>query len=87
MNEQGLSQMQPQGMQSNPQEEQAEMIQQVMQMLMQGATPKQLMQQGVPKEVIMQAMEMLKQMGPQSAPQPDPAMSGLAGMQMPQGNI
>lgn len=36
-----------------------EMLEQVVMMLQQGASPEELLQMGVPKELIMQAMEML----------------------------
>jgi len=54
-------------------------IEQVVQLLMQGATPEELLQMGVPEEVIMQAIEMLKQAQAQQQSQQQP-QTGLAGM-------
>ena len=74
MEEQGLAQMAG----SQPQIDPA-MVEQVVQMLMQGISPEELMQQGVPQEVIMMAIELVKQ---EAAPQPmSPEQEGLAGMQ------
>lgn len=83
MNEEmGLSQMQQQ---SNPQEKPVEVIQQVVQMIMQGVTPEQLLDMGVPKEVIVQALQMVDQIGSrQELPQ---TQEGLAGMHTQQGNV
>ena len=61
------------GMQQAPAVDE-QMVQQVAQALMQGATPEELMQQGVPQEVIQMAIEMVKahmqqqQVAPQEAP-------------------
>lgn len=83
MNEEmGLSQMQQQ---SNSQEKPVEVIQQVVQMIVQGVTPEQLLDIGVPKEVIVQALQMVDQIGTQQ--QMQPSQEGLAGMHMPQGSV
>lgn len=82
MNEEmGLSQMQQQA----DTQEQPEAIQQVVQMIMQGVTPEQLLDMGVPKEVIVQALQMVDQIGTQQ--QMQPSQEGLAGMHMPQGSV
>lgn len=55
--------------QQQPQVDQ-EMLQQVMQLLMNGVDPQELVKQGIPPEVIMQAIEMLEQeMATQQAPE------------------
>lgn len=51
-------------------------IDQIVALLMQGVTPQELVQQGVPKELVMQAMEVVSQ---QSAQVP-PEQAGLANM-------
>jgi hypothetical protein len=56
-----------------------EMVMQVVEALMSGATPEQLLQQGVPPEVIQMAMEVVASQTP--APQAGPEQAGLAGMQ------
>ena len=53
-------------------------IDQIVAMLMQGVTPQELIQQGVPKELVMQAIEIVSQ---QSAQVP-PEQAGLANMYM-----
>jgi len=64
--QQMAQQMAPQG---GGQDEMA-MIQQIVEMLMQGADPEQLVQQGVPPELIMAAIEMLEQqLAAQQGPQ------------------
>ena len=55
MEEQGLAAQAGQG------QDQAMMaIQQIMELLMQGVTPEELLQQGVPQELVMKAIEMVK---------------------------
>lgn len=77
----GLSQMQ----QTTSKNVQTEALQQVVQMIMQGVTPKQLLDMGVPEEVLAQALQMVDQMGkPQ---QMEASQEGLAGMYMPKGNV
>jgi hypothetical protein len=51
-------------------------VDQIVALLMQGVTPQELVQQGVPKELVMQAMEVVSQ---QSAQVP-PEQAGLANM-------
>lgn len=71
--------------QSSPQEKPVEVIQQVVQMIMQGVTPEQLLDMGVPEEVIVQALQMVDQIGrQQELPQ---TQEGLAGMHTQQGNV
>ena len=66
----GAAAQQPQPQpQQQPQVDQ-EMLQQVIQLLMNGADPQELVKQGIPPEVIMQAIEMLEQeMATQQAPE------------------
>ena len=74
MEEQGLAAQAGQG------QDQAMMaIQQIVELLMQGVTPEELLQQGVPQELVMKAIEMVKaqqaqkqQMAPQ---QQDPGLA------------
>ena len=56
------------------------MVEQAVQMLIQGATPEQLLQAGIPAIVIEQAMAIVAQQMQQQVPQ-DAEMPGLAGMQ------
>lgn len=64
----------------------AQMIEQIIQLLMQGVDPEELVKQGIPPEVIMQAIEILEQQmaaqGQQQAPaqqlQPAPAQAQAA---------
>ena len=51
-------------------------VDQIVAMLMQGVTPQELVQQGVPKELVMQAMEIVSQ----QAVQVPPEQAGLANM-------
>ena len=84
MEEQGLAQ---QGVQQG-QEAQKEMVMQVVQLLMQGVTPDELIQKGVPKEIIQMAMQMVQQQQQmQAQPQGQPVPEGLAGSQMAQGRM
>lgn len=53
-----------------------EMVKQVAQMLMQGMSPEELMQKGVPREVIEAAMQMIQQ---QQAQSQQAGPEGLAG--------
>ena len=57
-------------------------ISQIMELLMQGVTPEELVKQGVPQELVMQAVEMLKAQQAQQqadaaamAPQQDPGLA------------
>ena len=60
-------------------------IEQVMQMLAQGASPEELVQMGVPPEMIQAAIEAL--MGQQGQQQMAPEQEGLAGMHVRTDNI
>ena len=71
MMEQGLAQQQAMGQQM-PQEEQ--MLQQIVELLMQGVTPEELIQKGVPQELVQKAMMIIQQQQ-----QPQPEQAGLAG--------
>ena len=62
MEEQGLA------VQAGQDQQQAQMVQQVMEMLMQGAKPEELVAQGVPASVIEMAMKMLREQQAQQAP-------------------
>ena len=65
-----------------------DMIKQVIQLLMQGVSPEELIQKGVPAEVIQMAMEMIKQQEQQSAaPQVPAGQTGLAGSMLAQGTV
>lgn len=67
--EQGLAQQQvPQGQ---------EMIAKVVELLMQGMTPEELVQKGVPPEIVQQAIAMIQQQQVQQQPQAGDV--GLAG--------
>ena len=57
-------------------QQQAQMVQQVMEMLVQGATPEELVQQGVPASVIEMAVKMLREQQQLMMPQQQDA--GLA---------
>lgn len=61
-----------------------EMVQQVMQALMEGMSPEELLQQGVPAEVIQMAIQMLQQQqSAGKAPVPAEQQGGLAAASMP----
>ena len=54
-------------------------VDQIIALLMQGVTPEQLLQQGVPEELIVQAIQILQQqMASQEVAQRAPAEQGLA---------
>lgn len=72
MNEQGLAAQQA---------GQRQMVEQVVQALLQGVSPDELVAQGVPVEVVQLAMSMVKQ---QQVPSVDAEKAGLAGMSTPQ---
>lgn len=70
MEEQGLAAQAVQG------QDQAMMVQQVMEALMQGAKPEELIAQGVPASVIEMAIKMLREQQQQMAPQQqDPGLA------------
>ena len=70
MEEQGLA------AQAGQDQAQAQMVQQVMEALMQGAKPEELIAQGVPASVIEMAIKMLREQQQQMAPQPqDPGLA------------
>jgi hypothetical protein len=74
---------QAQGQQQGPD---MEMIEQIIQLLMEGADPEDLVKQGIPPELIMQAIDILEQQlaaqgqgqAPQQAPQQQAGPQGLA---------
>ena len=70
MEEQGLA------AQAGQDQQQAQMVQQVMEMLLQGAKPEELIAQGVPASVIEMAIKMLREQ--QQAQAPAPQDPGLA---------
>lgn len=81
--EQGLAQ---QGAQA----QQQQMLDQVVQMLMQGMSPEELQAQGVPAQLIQMAMQIVQQemaKQQQGNPQQPQGLQGLAGSQMAQGNM
>ena len=70
MEEQGLA------AQAGQDQQMAQMVQQVMELLMQGTKPEELIAQGVPASVIEMAMEMLREQQAQQAPvQQDPGLA------------
>ncbi len=75
--------MQEQGMQEQAlpkQDEMEQMVVQVAQLIMQGATPKELLQMGVPQNVIDMAMQLVQsQQGSVAGPTQN---AGLAGSQL-----
>jgi hypothetical protein len=82
MMEQGLAQQmaQPQQAQGG-QDEMMAMVEKVIQLLMQGADPDDLVKQGVPAEVIMQAIQIIEQqMAAQQAPEQGLAAKSVGGM-------
>lgn len=58
-----------------------QMLQEVVAMLMQGADPEELVQQGIPMEVVRQAVEIVLAQEQQGAMQQQPAQTG-AGLAM-----
>lgn len=58
-----------------------DMVKQVAELLMQGMTPEELIQRGVPQEVVEMAMALVSQ----QATQIPEESAGLAGMAMPSG--
>ena len=80
MEEQGLAQQAGQ-----EQDASLQAISQIVELLMQGVTPDELIKQGVPQELVMKAIEMLKaQQAQQKQMAPQPQDPGLA-QQMVQG--
>jgi len=79
MNEEGLA---ASGQQMDPQ-----MIEQVKQALMQGATPEELMAQGVPEEVIQMAIQALQQEQAQQQGAMTPAGQEMAGAGLAQSGM
>ena len=73
MNEQGLAQSVSAPSQIN--------VQQIVQMLMQGAEPEELVQMGIPEEMVTQAIQTLMQQ--MQAQQPAQQEGGLAAMATP----
>ena len=69
--EQQRSQMSAQAGQQN--------VQQVIELLMKGATPDELLQMGIPEQVIMEAIQMLKQAQAQQEAQ-QPQSGGMSAM-------
>jgi hypothetical protein len=58
-------------------------IKEVVMMLMQGASPEELIAQGIPQEVIEAAMQVInEQMSAQAVPQGDVGLAGMATGQM-----
>ena len=77
MNEQGLAQAMGAPSQVS--------MQQVVQMLMQGAEPEELVQMGIPEEMVTQAIQALMQQ--MQAQQPAQQEGGLAAMSQPRAGI
>lgn len=76
----GLASSMAQPQQAAPQDAMA-MVEQVIQMLMQGVDPEELVAQGVPPEVIMQAIQIIEQqMAAQQAPDQGLAAQSAQGM-------
>lgn len=73
MNEQGLAQAMGAPSQIS--------VQQIVQMLMQGAEPEKLVQMGIPEEMVTQAIQILMQQ--MQAQQPAQQKGGLAAMATP----
>ena len=62
--------------QAGQDQQQAQMVQQVMEMLVQGATPEELVRQGVPASMIEMAVKLLREQQQQMAPAPqDPGLA------------
>ena len=55
-------------------------VQQVIELLMKGATPEELLQMGIPEQVIMEAIQMLKQAQAQQEAQQQPQSGGMSAM-------
>ena len=66
-----------------PQQSQQGSIEQVIELLMKGATPEELLQMGVPEEMIKQAIELVQQHQAQQQAQGS-VPEGLSGMATPQ---
>lgn len=78
----GLAQ-QMAGAPAQPQQAMAVSVEEVIQLLVQGATPEQLLQQGIPEELIMQAIQVIEQqMAAQqtAGPQEQGLAHSMAGM-------
>ena len=74
MEEQGLAAQAGQG-----QDAAMQAISQIVELLMQGVTPEELLQQGVPQELVMKAIEIMKaQQAQQQQMAPAPQDPGLA---------
>lgn len=75
----GMSAGQSQGQMPQGPDQQLPTVEEVIDMLLQGAKPEELIQMGIPEELIMQAMQMLQQ---QSAPEQGlaSAVAGQPGM-------
>ena len=77
--QQGAQQGQPQ--QGMSQEQMMELVQQVAKLLMQGVSPEELLQKGVPQQVIEMAMQMIKQHQGAGQEQEQPVPQGIQGEQ------
>ena len=75
----GMSAGQSQGQMPQGLDQQIPTVEEVIDMLLQGASPEELVQMGIPEELIMQAMQMLQR---QSAPEQGlaSAVAGQPGM-------
>ena len=79
MMEQGLAQQMAQPQEAGA--DMAAMVEQVVKLLMQGVDPDELIQQGVPEQVIMQAIQLIEQqMAAQQAPDQGLAAVSAGGM-------
>jgi len=67
-----------------PQQPQQGTIEQVIELLMKGATPEELLQMGVPEEMIRQAIELVQQHQAQQEQAQGSVPEGLSGMATPQ---
>ena len=72
-----------QGQAPQPQSQQGS-IEQVIELLMKGATPEELLQMGVPEEMIRQAIELVQQHQAQQQQAQGSVPEGLSGMATPQ---
>lgn len=66
----GLAQVMAQGQPAAPEQEGMPTVEQVIQMLMEGMDPEEMVKMGIPPELVMQAIQVVeKQMAAQQAPE------------------
>jgi hypothetical protein len=77
----GLAQTMAQGQRAAPEQQGMPTVEQVIQMLMEGMDPEEMVKMGIPPELIMQAIQVVEQqMAAQQAPEQGLASKSVTGM-------